>query len=98
MNAARTSLFLMANLGAEASRLIAAKERLDADAAKAALARAESILGEIAHLPDMKPRAEELAALLKASRSIAGDEPRKISSLHLKSYFVPFAMRLMTRK
>ena len=39
VNAARTSLFLMANLGAEASRLIAAKERLDADAAKAALAR-----------------------------------------------------------
>ncbi|MHB8651714.1 MAG: hypothetical protein ACYC8S_01095 [Minisyncoccota bacterium] len=45
MNSERTSLFLMANLGAEVSRIIAAQERHDTGTACMALARAENILG-----------------------------------------------------
>ena len=60
MNTARTSLFLMANLGAEVSRIISAQEQKDADTASTALARAENILDEITRLPDMQPRAQEL--------------------------------------
>ncbi len=93
-------MFLMANLGAEASRIIAAQERRDADAAKAALARAENILSEIAALPDMQPRAQELDALGGALRSLAANDSnsRVISPAHLQSYFAPFALRLMADK
>jgi len=96
MNTARTSLFLMANLGAEVSRIISAQERGDKDSARVALFRAENILNEVMHLPDMKPRVQELEALTEALRSlIAPVSSHTISPAHLKSYFTPFAVRLM---
>lgn len=98
MNTARTSLFLMANLGAEVSRIISAQERGDGDSVGSALLRAENILNEIALLPDMKPRAQELEALTKVLRSFATSDSHGISSIHLKSYFTPFAVRLMTSR
>lgn len=95
----RTSLFLMANLGAEVSRIIAAQDRNDGDATHAALSRAEGIMSEISHLPDMRPRAQELDALEAAIRSLAqGHAPHAVSPAHLKAYFTPFALRLMTRR
>ncbi|MBI5148041.1 MAG: hypothetical protein HZA37_02745 [Parcubacteria group bacterium] len=99
MNAARTSLFLMANLGAEVSRIIGAQERGDKDSANAALLRAEKILNEIARLPDMQTRAQELEALAKAVHSITADNSsRAVSPAHLKSYFIPFAERLLATR
>lgn len=99
MNTARTSLFLMANLGAEVSRIISAQERGDKDSAGSALLRAENILNEIAHLPDMKPRAQELETLAEALHSLVTPiSSHTISSAHLKSYFTPFAVRLMASR
>ncbi|MEK7555810.1 MAG: hypothetical protein AAB523_00810 [Patescibacteria group bacterium] len=96
MNNKRTSLFLMANLGAEVSRIISAQEQKDADTASTALARAENILDEITRLPDMQPRAQELKTLSEVLRSLAAPiSSHAISPAHLKSYFTPFAMRLM---
>lgn len=97
MNTARTSLFLMANLGAEVSRIISAQERGDGDSAGSALLRAENILNEIAHLPDMQSRTQELDALSKAIRSIATNASG-VSPISLKSYFTPFALRLMASR
>jgi hypothetical protein len=96
MNTTHTALFLMANLGAEVSRIISAQERGDKDSASAALLRAENILNEVGHLPDMKPRAEELKILGEVLRSLTASNPTcTVSPTHLKSYFTPFAVRLM---
>lgn len=95
----RTSLFLMANLGAEVSRIIAARDRDDAPAVQTALARAEGILREAMNLPDMRSREQELGALGVAIHSLAqGDAPHAVSPAHLKAYFTPFALRLMARR
>jgi len=89
----------MANLGAEASRIISAQERGDKDYARAALLRAENILNEIMYLPDMKSRAEELKTLDEVLHSlVAPVSSHPISPAHLKSYFTPFAIRLMTSR
>lgn len=95
MNTERTSLFLMANLGAEVSRIIGAQERGDKDEARSALLRAEKILKEVMQLPDMKPRAQELQTLTEVLRSLPASDFHAVFSTHLKSYFTPFALRLM---
>lgn len=95
----RTSLFLMANLGAETTRLVSARERKDRDEMHASLARAEHILDEVLALPDMKSRQEELAILRDSLKNLALEkEIISISPLHLKSYFTPFALRLMATR
>lgn len=102
MNTTRTSLFLMANLGAEVSRIIAAQERTSdvgsASEAHVALTRAKNILGEIRSLPDMQPRMQELDALDRAIHTLVSNDFRSVSLAHLKSYFVPFALRLMATR
>lgn len=95
----RTSLFLMANLGAETARLVAARERKDREETGSSLARAEHILDEVLALPEMKSRQEELAILRDSLKNLALEqESASISPLHLKSYFTPFALRLMTTR
>jgi len=99
MNTERTSLFLMANLGAEASRIISARERNDIDTSHAALERAEKILEQIKNLPEMKPRIKEIDALGEALRShIENSGKKRISGAHLKSYFTPFATRMLANQ
>lgn len=88
----RTSLFLMANLGAEASRLFSAREVEDNDRITTSLTRAQSILDELSQLPDMKDRAEELLILRRALTE------QIVTPRYLKSYFTPFALRLMTMR
>lgn len=88
----RTSLFLMANLGAEVSRLLSAREAKDEERTTTALARAGAILGELRELPDMKDRAEELAILEKTLTE------QTVTPRYLKSYFTPFALRLMNTR
>ncbi|MBI4086129.1 MAG: hypothetical protein HY433_02730 [Candidatus Liptonbacteria bacterium] len=96
MNTERTSLFLMANLGAEVSRIISLNEKNEDALAKDALSRANKIIMEIKTLPDMKTRLQEIDILAKVIENIL--EPGsalKISTKHIKSYFVPFSIRLM---
>jgi len=99
MNTARTSLFLMANLGAEVSRIISAVEHSNDKETHSALDRALHMLNQLKSLPEMIPRAVELDALAGVLRSLtAGDVSRAVSSQHLKSYFTPFALRLMASR
>lgn len=96
MNKERTSLFLMANLGAEVSRIISAREQNDIDAMGAALERAEKILEQIKDMPEMKSREKELDMLEVALRSCTEtNKQQSISTIHIKSYFTPFALRML---
>ncbi|MBI4225360.1 MAG: hypothetical protein HY617_03440 [Candidatus Sungbacteria bacterium] len=96
MNTERTPLFLMANLGAEVSRILSFKERHEDVLAQEALARAQKILTEIKALPDMKTRLQEINVLAKVIESIMEPKPAlSISPEHIKSYFIPFSLRLM---
>jgi len=96
MNTERTSLFLMANLGAEVSRIISLQEQHEVVLAKEALSRAHKIIIEIKTLPDMKTRLQEMNALSDVIDNILEPQPTlHISTQHIKSYFVPFVVRLM---
>lgn len=95
----RTSLFLMANLGAETTRLISAREQNNNDNARVCLARAEHILDELSALPDMKSREEELRLLRDSLKKIVDEQSGPtVTPLYLKSYFTPFALRLMATR
>ncbi|HEC30742.1 MAG TPA: hypothetical protein ENI66_01870 [Candidatus Yonathbacteria bacterium] len=99
MNTERTSLFLMANLGAEVSRIISARDRGDIVASHSALLRAEKMLEQIKKIVDMKPRTIELDALGVALRSCAkNNEEERVSTTHIKSYFIPFAVRMLKNR
>lgn len=92
----RTSLFLMANLGAEVSRVISAKERGDNALMQGALERADLMLDEIKKSPDMQPRVSEIEMLSQAIHSLVHPVSElNIASRNIKSYFMPFAMRMM---
>ncbi len=96
MNIQRTSLFLMANLGAEVSRIMLLAEKHEDALAKEALARANKIITEIKTLPDMKTRLQEIDALSKVIENILESKPAfHIPAKHIKSYFLPFSLRLM---
>ncbi len=84
----------MANLGAEVSRLLAARVSGDARALDASLSRSLEILEKIQRLESKGSRQNELLllkeAVLNASQSDAVSE-----SANLEAYFVPFAKRLL---
>lgn len=92
----RSSLFLMANLGSEVSRLFSAREKRDSKMIRESFERAQKILNEIIVIPDMKKREEEVNILREIINDLA-DENREVktSKKDLIGYFTPFAMRLM---
>lgn len=97
----RTSLFLMANLGAETTRLLSAREQDDHDSARTSLARAEHILDELSALHDMKSREKELEILRDSLKKLADTQNNSlitVTPLYLKSYFTPFALRFMATR
>lgn len=95
MNATRTPLFYMANLGSEVSRIFLEYEKKDFEKMRHSISRAESILKKIEKFPEMKGRTGELDIL----RSIIDNLNQKkleINKEHLINYFTPFAARLMS--
>lgn len=97
MNTQRTSSFLMANLGAEVSRIISAKNAENEKFAKECLLRAEKILKEVMTFPDMEKRSSEIETLLNVIREIVNPNPTIIvSQQNIISYFIPFALKLVS--
>ncbi len=93
----RTSLFLMANLGAEVSRILSAKKNNDFILVKSALERASTILTQLYAVDDMQKRKEEIIILDEVIRDTAQEHSiLHVSPAHLQSYFIPFATRLMS--
>jgi hypothetical protein len=95
MNAERTSLFLIANLGAEVARLLSFREKNEVDAARESFKRAEGILARLQVLPEMQTRLEELTLLSAVIADFHADERTlSVSPEDLQEYFYPFALRL----
>jgi hypothetical protein len=96
MNTERTSLFLMANLGAEVSRLLSAKEKNDTAETNESLARALKIIEKINAMSDMQTRLGEISLLRQVIVDIVEPKPiLQASRKELTSYFEPFALRLL---
>lgn len=91
----KNSLFLIANLGSEVSRIFSAKKKGNSDLFESAMNRAKKIIYELKSLPDVKNNAEidMLADVIYDIKKI----PRKydIPSEQLQSYFIPFSTRFM---
>jgi len=97
MNTQRTSLFLMANLGAEVSRIFSFKEKNEPERAKESLTRALGILQKVCALPEMKSRSDEMRILEEVLQDTAKTIPHfHVSKSNLISYFRPFALRLIS--
>jgi hypothetical protein len=93
----RNSLFLMANLGSEVSKIISAKQRNDQTLLSTYLNQAHKILKDLLAMPDMKPREVEIKTLEKVIEDMSQPKPTmKISTQSITSYFTPFAIRLMS--
>jgi len=91
MNTERTPLFYMANLGAEVSRLYAAKEKT------APLARCLNIIEQYIQVEVYPWRKREIAILKDVVEDIAtGGNKYDISAEELEEYFLPFALRLQS--
>ena len=92
----RDSLFLMANLGSEVTKIISAKNRNDQILLTEYSAHADKILKEILSLPDMKEREIEIKTLAEVITDISkAKSSLEISSVNIISYFTPFVMRLI---
>ena len=97
MNAERTTVFLMANLGSEMARFFRLKKQGRLDLAKGAASRAQKIIESICDQAEPGARAETL--LIKEVLDDAQtNTPRYvISEQDLNSYFAPFAQRILTK-
>ena len=95
MNTERTSLFLMANLGSEVSKIFSAKEKNNKNLLVNAITRAKAILLELKKLPDTRNN-EEIDILTLVIDDLGQEEKKyEIVPEHLKSYFYPFAIKVM---
>ena len=91
----RTSVFLMANLGSEVTGIFSAKEKGDSLMLNMAIGRAKSILKKLKSLPDTKNN-KEIDILADVIDDLGQITPKyQIVPEHLKSYFYPFAMKVM---
>lgn len=95
MNAVRTPLFYMANLGSEVSRILLEYKKEDFEKMRHSILRAKNIIEKIEEFPEMKGRTGELD-ILKSIIHDLNQKKLKIESDHLINYFTPFAMRLMS--
>lgn len=95
MNAERTPLFYMANLGSEVSRALLEYENKDFERMKSSILRARDIMRKIEEFPEMKGRTGELEILKSIIESL-NDKKFEQDKNQLLDYFSPFASRLMS--
>lgn len=86
----------MANLGSEVSKIISAKEKKDMVMLNLAVSKANSIITELKEIPETRNNAE-IDILAKVIEDLTTKTPMyNVSAKHLKSYFLPFSIRLMS--
>lgn len=94
---ARTSLFLMANLGSEVEGLFSAAQEKKEKQLEEIRERAGKILAELLSLPDMQARRGEIELLREAIFDIASPRPLyEVDRKSFESYFLPFALRTVS--
>ncbi len=87
----------MANLGAEVSRILSAKDRHDEIQVRECFERSLNILKEIMTISDMKGRVTEINSLSNLISDIVSPNPvLHVSRKNISSYFIPFSLRVMT--
>ncbi|MEO8637750.1 MAG: hypothetical protein ABI430_02520 [Candidatus Taylorbacteria bacterium] len=93
----RTPTFLMANLGAEVTRLLSSHARGDQKAIVGSFQRAIGIIREIESFPEMSKRKKELEILEGVIREYSSGDKNTylVPSEQIKKYFTPFAMRVL---
>ncbi len=94
MTKERSSLFLMANLGAEVSRVFSLADKGLYAQAEEARARAKRIIVELRELPEMQTREPEIVALERILEDLMRGESG-VTPKNIKSYFMPFAERML---
>ena len=99
MSTERTTVFLMANLGSEISRILEWKEKGDEENTLQCVERARSILSEINGRPEMLSRAQEINILGRiVDDALVDKSAYDIRAEDLKSYFYPFALRVLSER
>lgn len=92
----KSSLFLMANLGAEVSRAFSFKEKNEKKSLGESIDRCKNMINEVMNLPEMKTRTQELSILREVMLDLNSEESSfSINKKSLQNYFSPFATRLM---
>ena len=95
MNTARTPVFLMANLGSEVAKIFSAREKVNLNMLEMATQKANEIISELKHLPETKDN-KEIDILRDIILDIVKENHQyDIRAEHLRSYFYPFALRIM---
>ncbi|MBU6390530.1 hypothetical protein KGQ31_03205 [Patescibacteria group bacterium] len=90
-------IFLMANLGSEATRLWRARDEGNSARARGAYERASGIVKEIQVLMDVESGQRELAIFQEVLDDAVCKKPKlRISSESVRRYFMPFASRLLS--
>lgn len=96
IDAKRTSVFLMANLGSEIARLFSAVKEKNESKIKTAKDRAIKILEEIERMPDMASRNSEINIIREIIMNLEKKQPNFfVDDRMLAQYFQPFALRVL---
>lgn len=99
MNAARTTNFLMANLGSELIRFFALRSRGGSEnEASDSAKRALVIIGKIMARPDAGGGRDEARILKNVIEDALSNHPQlSVGGEELNAYFAPLAQRLLSR-
>lgn len=93
---ARTPVFLMANLGSEISLLFSCKEKGEKEMANGAAQRAEKIMSELLHHPELNGGKREVEILQEIITDSLSPTPQlQIKRKEMENYFLPFALRVL---
>jgi len=95
MNTVRTSLFYMANLGSEVSRVLLEYHKEDYEKMRNSIICAKNIITKIEEFPEMKGRTGELE-ILKLIIEDLNQKKFELDKDQFLNYFSPFATRLMS--
>ena len=95
MNIDRSTVFLLANLGSEISRLYAFKNKGQKAMMMASAVRANSIVETLINHPDIGNGKAEVEALQKIINAIVADDGYIQEEKIVQSYFTPFAHRAL---
>lgn len=92
---ARTSAFLVANLGSEVARLEAALGAGDTELAEGALERTQRIFKELFALPLRESERSEIEILREVIEDLPKRERFSVDTASLESYFLPFGHKVL---
>lgn len=92
----QTSLFLMANLGSEVTRIFSYQDRRDSNMFNLAMEKTKSIFAELKNIPETKDNGE-IDILRDIINDISQNSKKYDVPLEqLQSYFYPFAMKVIS--